>query len=667
MSSIIDQILQQAVTCHQSGQLLEAERLYRTVLQMQPNQPDAHYHLGLLALQASQTSVGLIHFKQALDANPAQRRYWLSYIDALIQVEQMDKASQVLRAGRQAGLSGADFDALEGRLAVPSQAQLNALLTLFNQGRYNEMEKYARTMTALYPKLGMAWKALGTALLKQERGHEALAAMQQAAVLLPEDAGVYNNLGSIFNDLGRLVEAEASLRQALQLKPDFAEAHYNLGNTFQEQGRPAEAELCYQRALEINPNYAEAHYNLGNVFLAQNRFSESENCHLRALELKPDIAEAFMKLSSKLREYHQQAEVRTGSEFVDEDISAGADFNKPYPHSFGTAQERVVFMNNIGGVGDTLPMPLLVQWYKKHNPEDTTILHDALFFGYYFEPFSGIDEVIRSSESHPNYFVRSILHMDPNLPRSDGIPLRETRFTKVVNTNHANGRRMLPDDKVIRMDFYTTLYEIIQSGFHSFGAQLRAEHQANVDAIVRELTADGRMLIGMQTRGACPPQYNGLMLPRADYVRDLTTIASKLVERYGARILICGDDRLLSEDRYASRDWIALDTLVPNIYYKLEIMKRTHLFLAATSGFSLLVNLMRSPEQIPTIQIYTNPQSLLGTQIKKVRPNWEKDGGGRVDLQVLTASFRHPDLKQFLFDDPHTPEKVLNFVARFLD
>jgi len=107
VSLTIDQFLQRAIAHHQAGQLQDAERLYRAILQAQPNHPDANHNLGVLAVQMKkQPAASLTHFKAALEANPMQGQYWLSYIDALIQSGQIDAARQVLEQGRQRGLQG---------------------------------------------------------------------------------------------------------------------------------------------------------------------------------------------------------------------------------------------------------------------------------------------------------------------------------------------------------------------------------------------------------------------------------------------------------------------------------------------------------------------------------------------------------------------------------
>ena len=84
MNLTIDQALQQAVTAHKEGKLQDAERLYRAILNTQPNHPDANHNLGLLAVSISKADAALPLFKTALEANPKDRPvlvelYWCTY------------------------------------------------------------------------------------------------------------------------------------------------------------------------------------------------------------------------------------------------------------------------------------------------------------------------------------------------------------------------------------------------------------------------------------------------------------------------------------------------------------------------------------------------------------------------------------------------------------
>jgi protein O-GlcNAc transferase len=84
----LDQALQQAISHHRAGRLPDAERLYRAILQTQPHHPDANHNLGLLAAQVGKFAAALPFLKIALEANPAQGQYWLSYAETLLKVGQ---------------------------------------------------------------------------------------------------------------------------------------------------------------------------------------------------------------------------------------------------------------------------------------------------------------------------------------------------------------------------------------------------------------------------------------------------------------------------------------------------------------------------------------------------------------------------------------------------
>jgi predicted O-linked N-acetylglucosamine transferase (SPINDLY family) len=313
-SLTVEQTLKQAIARHQAGQLQEAERLYRGILQAQPNHPDANHNLGALAVQIRQPSAALPHFKTALEANPHHRQYWLSYLDALIQTGQIDAARHALTQGRQLGLNGEAVDALAVRLDEREQtaAQSNAenrhalkislsvappisnneqnptpqetesLLSLIAEGRYTEAATLARTMTVRFPSHLFSWKALGVALKKTGQIAEALAAMQKAAALQSADAEAHTNLGVTFADLGRLTEAEGSFRRALEIEPNYVTALNNLGVALKNLGRPEEAAASYRRALQIRPNYLEAYANMLYLYAFTRIIPPEMECRLAA-------------------------------------------------------------------------------------------------------------------------------------------------------------------------------------------------------------------------------------------------------------------------------------------------------------------------------------------------------------------------------------------------
>jgi len=340
-----DIILQKAVAHHQAGQFQEAERLYLDLLHSQPNHATINYNLGVLAVQMKRPAAGLPYFEVALDANPEDGAYWLSYIDALDQVGQSESARQILEVAKQAGLQGDEVDALAARLvqipeknaktnrkqasyrlnektsknkkkktksekitggkqrlAEPSTHEINAMVSSFTEGDFEKAEKSARAMVMRYPRHGFAWKILGPILSNKGQPGEALLAARKAATLLPGDYSTHYNLGIILYNQRKYLEAESCYRRALQLNPNYAEAYNNLGNALRAQKNYVEAETNVLRALELNPNLVEANNILANIVSEQGRFKEAEHLYRHALNLRGNDPELLSNLGNVLKD-----------------------------------------------------------------------------------------------------------------------------------------------------------------------------------------------------------------------------------------------------------------------------------------------------------------------------------------------------------------------------
>ena len=123
----------------------------------------------------------------------------------------------------------------------PSQEQLSSLLKYYQNGRLNDAEKLAVSITNEFPKHQFGWKVLGAVLKQTGRVIDSLTAMQKSVKLAPQDAEAHSNLGVTLKELGRLDEAEKSYRKAISLRSDLSQAHCNLGDTLLELGRHEEA------------------------------------------------------------------------------------------------------------------------------------------------------------------------------------------------------------------------------------------------------------------------------------------------------------------------------------------------------------------------------------------------------------------------------------------
>ena len=262
--------LQQAVSLHRAGNTQAAERLYRDILLEQPNQPNANYNLGVIALEEHHADGSLPYFKAALEAEPQEEQYWLSYIRALIQAEHFDDAQLVLSYGVKAGLAGKEVEALglmlETRLKQPTAVALPPdgveaeLIALFEQQRYEEVENKILALVQQYPHWLVGWKVLSDTFLLQ--GKDARLPALRALELNSNDAKEHCYYGLILKNQGDLKGAERAFERAIQLKPDYAAAYNNLGIVKKDQGDVEAGVRDYRKALSINPGYASCYSNL---------------------------------------------------------------------------------------------------------------------------------------------------------------------------------------------------------------------------------------------------------------------------------------------------------------------------------------------------------------------------------------------------------------------
>lgn len=253
--------IDRALELHRAGRLEEAEALYRRVLQLQPEQPDALHLLGVLAFQGGRHDEAVARIRQALALRPR----W-------------------------------------------AEAHNNLGLALQGQGRLEQAVTAYQQALQLNPALSDARVNLGVIFLEEGKTAEALAAFTDAVRLTPDSADAHYNLGNALSGLGRWSEAIAAYQRAIDLAPEYTEAHNNLGLVFHARKRYEDAQAALERSLAIAPNDPQVHNNLGTVLAKQAKFVEAIAHCRAALTLKPDYADAYNNLGLALQGAGQIAE-----------------------------------------------------------------------------------------------------------------------------------------------------------------------------------------------------------------------------------------------------------------------------------------------------------------------------------------------------------------------
>src|SRR5581483_4132609 len=95
---------------------------------------------------------------------------------------------------------------------------------------------------------------LGNTYLTLERYQEAIDLYNEALVLEPHSATVYNNRALAYTSLGAYENALVDYQQTIALQPDFAEAYTSRGTVYAYLHRYEEALADYNKAYELFPH-----------------------------------------------------------------------------------------------------------------------------------------------------------------------------------------------------------------------------------------------------------------------------------------------------------------------------------------------------------------------------------------------------------------------------
>lgn len=281
----IAQALTAALGHHQAGRRAEAQRIYRQILAVDPNQPDALNLLAVLAYQAGNLDTAAQLLERAIVSGGSNAVLHSNL--GMVRQAQGDFEGAIAACQR----------AVQLRPDFP-EAHNNLGISLQSQGRLDEAAACYRRAIELTPAYFEAHNNLANVLHAQNNPREAIRHYREALRLQPDDAGALSNLGITLRDHGDPHEAVEYCRRAVETSPGKAEFHYKLGSVLRKLNRFDEAIACCRQAIALDPDDATAHHTLGSTLLDAGMFEEAQSCLERASQLRPDSADAFNDLGT---------------------------------------------------------------------------------------------------------------------------------------------------------------------------------------------------------------------------------------------------------------------------------------------------------------------------------------------------------------------------------
>ncbi len=150
----------------------------------------------------------------------------------------------------------------------------------------------AHQALALDDSLPLPHAAVGNVYLWKDQHYEqAVAELQKAVSLAPNNADVYWVLAEGLNMAGRHEEALAPIQKAMRLNPHYpANYPFNLGWAYDGTGQIEAALAAYKRAVNLNPDFLATHLHLADLYSELGREAEARAEAAEILRISPHFS-----------------------------------------------------------------------------------------------------------------------------------------------------------------------------------------------------------------------------------------------------------------------------------------------------------------------------------------------------------------------------------------
>jgi len=293
-----EKALQIAHTYHQEGKVADAEEIYRTIIEIDPEHAEATFYLGNLALEIGCLNEGLALLKRAITLNPTTESYRQTYMEWIKRIDDSSMMSHDVILEQQDSLQPQQINTIESE--QPTEEEIKTMQQIFISQDYQQSKLFAENLLDKYPRSGMAFNLLGVANRYCGDSQKALELLQKALQLLPSDYAILYNLGVAYQDVFNSQKAIECFQNTIRLNPDFIQAYNNLGTVFLELQDYESAIIVLNKLLTIKPDYYQGLCNLGIAYKNQGDLHQSIKILQRALELVPDSAALLNNLGNAL-------------------------------------------------------------------------------------------------------------------------------------------------------------------------------------------------------------------------------------------------------------------------------------------------------------------------------------------------------------------------------
>jgi superkiller protein 3 len=289
--------LKLAETLLAAGKWEESGKVYRDVVQQYPDLPVAHYGLGRIYSARGDLSAAVESLRKACDLFPpyGAARYALAL--AYRKLGASEKASENFKLYEQNKTAAPGVeDPMRRAVAQLNRDPLSRArraIELEKAGKIEEAVAQLEKALEIVPNQVQVHINLISLYGRLGQFEKAVQHFEAAVNLNPHRAESYYGYGVLLSRRQQFQEAQRAFEQAVQINPFYAEAYHNLGVLFEQQGRLEEAMRQYEQAVSNQPNYRLAHFHMGRILVNQEKYDEAIRHLVKTLAPEDEATPAY--------------------------------------------------------------------------------------------------------------------------------------------------------------------------------------------------------------------------------------------------------------------------------------------------------------------------------------------------------------------------------------
>jgi tetratricopeptide (TPR) repeat protein len=365
-------------------------------LQSDPNNPVAHYQLGLAFDQQHNDDRAQAQWKEAIHLQPnmpeAQRALGALQMrhgdhEGLLQTAQQLIDSQpqaadgflmraVVEINRQK-LPEAEADLHKAMDLAPAAAapyvQMGAVRLL--QKKFTEAEKFSQQALDKDPSSSDALSILMTAYIKDKQPDKAIAAANEQIAKSPNNSNFYDLLGTGLAETRKdLKDADAALHKAVELDKNNRDALIKLGRLQVAEGNANQALATYLQSAKDNPHEPAFCILAGELYEAQQQWDQAKGMYQQALNIQSDSPTASNNLAYLMLQHGGNVDVALA---MAQTARRGAPDSANFADTLGWAYyQKGVYQSAINLFQESLRLN------EKHGGADDAEVHYHLGLAY---------------------------------------------------------------------------------------------------------------------------------------------------------------------------------------------------------------------------------------------------------------------------------------------